>query len=197
MALFCSHISHVQSMCRKSFCAGSFALDFLCYMYIKYICSYWFWKITQSSQPPRDQTSNFKFPSRDKTKCRYHFINPFSISTSNCFWRPVNGGWSNWGNWEPRNGSRTDLPPKYRNRTRKCTNPPPQNDGTKCDGSSVDIELCCLKKPGECVTVDSKRKHLNFTGSVAGSYSNCSLTLKRENIIFIIWATAFYWKINH
>ena len=83
MVLFWNHFSHVQSMCRKSFCAGSFALDFLFYMYIKYTCSYWFWKITQSSQPPRDQTSNFKFPSRDKTKCHNHFINPFSISTSN------------------------------------------------------------------------------------------------------------------
>ena len=90
----------------------------------------------------------------------------------------MNGRWSHWGNWDPCNGSRTDgdLSPKYRLRTRNCTNPRPQNGGTKCDGSSVDVELCCPSQPGECVTVvgviaftNGKCKNLNFPENVTGS----------------------------
>ena len=49
----------------------------------------------------------------------------------------VNGGWCEWYNWGPCN-SVTGK----RKRTRGCNNPPPQNGGAYCSGSSYDEEYC-------------------------------------------------------
>ncbi|KAL1021140.1 hypothetical protein UPYG_G00009320 [Umbra pygmaea] len=59
---------------------------------------------------------------------------------------PTNGGWSNWGNWQPC--SRTcvgeDFPTPTQQRYRSCTNPAPSSvpPGDKCPGLGSDTKTC-------------------------------------------------------
>ena len=47
----------------------------------------------------------------------------------------VNGGWCEWDNWGQCNSGK-------KKRTRGCNNPPPQNGGAYCSGSSTNEEYC-------------------------------------------------------
>jgi hemicentin len=56
---------------------------------------------------------------------------------------PINGGWSNWSDWDTCVG---DCSTGYaeQHRTRTCTNPAPAFGGNSCSGSNTDVKSCAL-----------------------------------------------------
>ncbi|KAJ7352814.1 hypothetical protein OS493_033624 [Desmophyllum pertusum] len=52
---------------------------------------------------------------------------------------PINGNWTSWGAWT-RCTKTCGL--SYRKRSRSCTNPPPQYNGSGCDGKNDQVERC-------------------------------------------------------
>ncbi|XP_038054530.1 coadhesin-like [Patiria miniata] len=55
---------------------------------------------------------------------------------------PVDGMWSTWSPWN--DCSSTCGKASFKTRTRQCDNPPPQNEGLKCQGEKFDNENCKL-----------------------------------------------------
>ena len=51
----------------------------------------------------------------------------------------MNGGWGSWSGWS---GCSVTCGAGTTNRTRQCNNPPPQNDGHDCSGSSSESSSC-------------------------------------------------------
>lgn len=52
---------------------------------------------------------------------------------------PVNGGFSNWGEWA---ACSTSCGKGFQERTRQCNNPPPKYGGKLCDGPIDEIKMC-------------------------------------------------------
>ncbi|XP_063409626.1 uncharacterized protein LOC134692921 isoform X2 [Mytilus trossulus] len=75
-------------------------------------------------------------PDNNGTVCQGHTLETISCTTAKC---PVNGGWTEWSVW-------SDCPEtcgdEYLTRTRSCTNPSPENNGTDCQGSNTETLLC-------------------------------------------------------
>ncbi|XP_063437477.1 adhesion G protein-coupled receptor B1-like [Mytilus trossulus] len=75
-------------------------------------------------------------PENNGTVCQGHTSETISCTTAKC---PVNGGWTEWSVW-------SDCPEtcgdEYLTRTRSCTNPSPENNGTDCQGSNTETLLC-------------------------------------------------------
>ncbi|KAL3886521.1 hypothetical protein ACJMK2_026506 [Sinanodonta woodiana] len=76
---------------------------------------------------------------------------------------PVDGNWSEWGNWSEC--SATCGSSVTRRRSRTCTNPAPSIGGTNCRGTSTELDHCIL---GAC-TVDGN-------WSDWGRWSACTAT---------------------
>ena len=55
---------------------------------------------------------------------------------------PVNGGWSNYGEW---GDCSVTCGSGVRARTRTCTNPVPSGGGMDCDGSTTQVDMCVLE----------------------------------------------------
>ena len=53
------------------------------------------------------------------------------------FCEPVNGNWSDWGDW-----SSCDSEQCTRRRNRSCNNPEPEYGGDECEGNSIGIQIC-------------------------------------------------------
>ncbi|XP_076085385.1 SCO-spondin-like [Mytilus galloprovincialis] len=77
-------------------------------------------------------------PENNGTVCQGNTTEIISCSTAKC---PVNGGWTEWSVWSdcPETCGDEDLV-----RTRSCTNPSPENNGTVCEGSSSEIVSCTI-----------------------------------------------------
>ncbi|VDI24946.1 Hypothetical predicted protein [Mytilus galloprovincialis] len=77
-------------------------------------------------------------PENNGTVCQGHTSETISCYTANC---PVNGGWTEWSVWSdcPETCGDEDLI-----RTRSCTNPSPENNGTVCQGSSSETVSCTI-----------------------------------------------------
>ncbi|XP_063408764.1 SCO-spondin-like [Mytilus trossulus] len=75
-------------------------------------------------------------PENNGTVCQGHDSETIPCYTANC---PVNGGWTEWSVWSdcPETCGNEDLI-----RTRSCTNPSPENNGTVCQGSNTEIISC-------------------------------------------------------
>ncbi|KAK6167247.1 hypothetical protein SNE40_021325 [Patella caerulea] len=56
---------------------------------------------------------------------------------------PINGGWGEWGLWNPCSRSCGEG---YRSRDRKCNSPRPQFGGLKCIGSATETEICLTQR---------------------------------------------------
>ena len=65
----------------------------------------------------------------------FDFINHLSIAVI----LPVAGNFSEWSDWGPCSSS---CGTGTQNRTRTCTNPPPINNGSDCEGFRVEERLC-------------------------------------------------------
>ncbi|KAJ7352817.1 Hemicentin-1 [Desmophyllum pertusum] len=52
---------------------------------------------------------------------------------------PINGNWTSWGAWTPCTKT---CGLSYRKRSRSCTNPPPQYNGSGCGGKNDQVERC-------------------------------------------------------
>ncbi|XP_072038771.1 coadhesin-like isoform X1 [Amphiura filiformis] len=55
---------------------------------------------------------------------------------------PIPGGWSNWGEWSPSCSATKCNEVGLQLRQRLCDNPPPQNSGPYCRGSSYSSQPC-------------------------------------------------------
>ncbi|XP_052081470.1 SCO-spondin-like [Mytilus californianus] len=74
------------------------------------------------------------------TECQGNDIEFISCQTAQC---PVNGGWTEWSVWSdcPKTCTDEDLI-----RTRSCTNPSPENNGTVCQGNTSETISCYTAK---------------------------------------------------
>jgi len=63
----------------------------------------------------------------------------------------LDGGWSDWSGWSPCSKS---CDTGEHQRTRSCTNPPPTNGGTDCNGHSEETKECNTEK---CYGVCNKK----------------------------------------
>jgi hypothetical protein len=62
----------------------------------------------------------------------------------------VNGGWSNWSDWDACIKNAEGV--GQQQRTRTCTNPAPKLGGTVCDGMPTQVQKCVLPQPAAGVS---------------------------------------------
>ncbi|KAJ8037143.1 Coadhesin [Holothuria leucospilota] len=93
---------------------------------------------------------------------------------------PVDGGWSNWGQWgECVSGCGTSLTKRYRN----CTNPAPRRGGFVCDGQASQVTNC------ESLTA-CKVEGLNVTDVLSRARKVLETFHKREPELGMMCATS-------
>ncbi|KAL7984810.1 hypothetical protein Chor_003380, partial [Crotalus horridus] len=84
----------------------------------------------------RIRLCNNPFPANGGRSCMEPDYELRSCQSKLC---PVNGAWSSWLSW----GSCSETCGKgTQNRIRLCDNPPPSFDGSHCDGSDVQMQVC-------------------------------------------------------
>ncbi|XP_022803075.1 coadhesin-like [Stylophora pistillata] len=107
---------------------------------------------TCTNPPPSGGGAQCVGPSKETQACNTH----------EC---PVNGGWSNWGDWGQCSASCGDG---QHARSRTCTNPPPSGGGAQCSGDSQETRTC---KNGPC--------NVNGGWSDWSDYGECNKTCGR------------------
>ncbi|XP_063408513.1 SCO-spondin-like [Mytilus trossulus] len=79
-------------------------------------------------------------PENNGKQCEGSNSDVMSCYTAKC---PVNGQWSTWNSWTNCPETCND---EYLNRTRSCSNPAPENDGTDCHGNDTEFMSCHTAK---------------------------------------------------
>lgn len=107
----------------------------------------------------RTRSCNNPSPANGGAFCRGYAFETVLCELVYC---PINGSWSDWGNWLPCSATcGTGL----RSRERECNNPSPQHGGQYCTGQTTESEICV--KPN--CAVDGRWGEWS-------SYSGCSVT---------------------
>ena len=75
-----------------------------------------------------------------------------------------NGSWSQWGTWS---GCTRSCGTGLQTRVRSCSNPPPSEGGSDCQGIGVESRPCNIKDcPGKQTISKPKIKHCQFPTTV-------------------------------
>ncbi|XP_069815842.1 SCO-spondin-like [Dendropsophus ebraccatus] len=91
---------------------------------------------------------------------------------------PVNGAWSNWGEWSVCDA---ECQGGTRSRRRKCEDPPPKNGGLPCAGEPVQTEPCNLHPCGDSEDCGPEMIHLHSGDCESHQLEPCPLTCRGLN----------------
>uniref|UniRef100_A0A7M5UL69 Uncharacterized protein n=2 Tax=Clytia hemisphaerica TaxID=252671 RepID=A0A7M5UL69_9CNID len=84
----------------------------------------------------RSRSCDSPSPDHGGSQCSGSASDSQSCNTHPC---PIHGVWTGWGSWQSCN---ITCGGGEENRTRTCTNPPPQHGGDPCSGDPIDIQSC-------------------------------------------------------
>ncbi|XP_072179385.1 uncharacterized protein [Diadema setosum] len=116
-----------------------------------------------------------------------------SCECSNVFKGPfcevaiIHGNWSEWTEWSPCSES---CGGGIWNRTRECTNPPPNEHGMPCEGHDFEEEACNTQKCPACLTLKAPENG-TLECEMDGEAYNCTASCP-EGLDFVGEVHSFY-----
>ncbi|XP_071505772.1 uncharacterized protein [Diadema antillarum] len=99
----------------------------------------------------------------------------------------IHGNWSEWSHWSPCSES---CGGGTRNRTRECTNPPPNEHGVPCEGHDLEEEACNTQECPACLTLKAPENG-TLQCETDGEAYNCTASCP-EGLDFVGVADPFY-----